>query len=63
MPYSTTSTITITPGQYAALRIYARDLDVYASSWENLDFSAIITGGVLSGQTVTVGSPSEWYLS
>ena len=63
VPYSTTSTITITPGQYAALRIYARDLDVEASSWENLDFSAIITGGVLSGQTVTVGSTSEWYLS
>ena len=63
VPYSTTSTITITPGKYAALRIYARDLDVYASSWENLDFSAIITGGVLSGQTVTVESPSEWYLS
>ena len=63
VPYSTTSTITITPGQYAALRIYARDLDWDASSWENLDFSAIITGGVLSGQTVTVGSPSEWYLS
>lgn len=63
VPYSTTSTITITPGQYAALRIYAVDLDVEASSWENLDFSAIITGGVLSGQTVTVGSTSEWYLS
>ena len=63
VPYSTTSTITITPGQYAALRIYAVDLDVDASSWENLDFSAIITGGVLSGQTVTVGSTSEWYLS
>ena len=62
VPYSTTSTITITPGQYAALRIYARDLDVEASSWENLDFSAIITGGVLSGQTVTVGSTSEWSL-
>ena len=63
VPYSTTRTITITPGQYAALRIYAVDLDVDASSWENLDFSAIITGGVLSGQTVTVGSTSEWYLS
>lgn len=63
VPYSTTRTITITPGQYAALRIYALDLDVEASSWENLDFSAIITGGVLSGQTVTVGSTSEWYLS
>ena len=63
VPYSTTSTITITPGQYAALRIYAVDSDLYASSWENLDFSAIITGGVLSGQTVTVGSTSEWYLS
>ena len=62
VPYSTTSTITISPGQYAALRIYARDFDVEASSWENLDFSAIITGGVLSGQTVTVGSTSEWYL-
>ena len=63
VPYSTTRTITITPGQYAALRIYAVDLDVEASSWENLDFSAIITGGVLSGQTVTVGSTSEWDLS
>ena len=63
VPYSTTSTITITPGQYAALRIYVVDSDLYASSWENLDFSAIITGGVLSGQTVTVGSTSEWYLS
>ena len=63
VPYSTTSTITITPGQYAALRIYAVDSDLYESSWENLDFSAIITGGVLSGQTVTVGSTSEWYLS
>ena len=63
VPYSTTSTITITPGQYAALRISAVDSDLYASSWENLDFSAIITGGVLSGQTVTVGSTSEWYLS
>ena len=63
VPYSTTSTITITPGQYAALRIYAVDSDLDASSWENLDFSAIITGGVLSGQTVTVGSTSEWYLS
>ena len=63
VPYSTTSTITITPGQYAALRIYAQDLDVEGPSWENLDFSVIITGGVLSGQTVTVGSPSEWYLS
>ena len=62
VPYSTTSTITITPGQYAALRIYARDLDVEAASWENLDFSAIITGGVLSGQTVTVGSNYIWYL-
>ena len=62
VPYSTTTTITITPGQYAALRIYAQDLDIYASSWENLDFSATITGGVLSGQTVTVGSTSEWYL-
>ena len=62
VPYSTTSTITISPGQYAALRIYARDFDVEASSWENLDFSAIIIGGVLSGQTVTVGSTSEWYL-
>ena len=62
VPYSTTSTITITPGQYAALRIYAVDLDEEAS-WENLDFSATITGGVLSGQTVTVGSTSEWYLS
>ena len=62
VPYSTTSTITITPGQYAALRIYAVDLDEEAS-WENLDFSAIITGGVLSGQTVTVGSTSEWHLS
>ena len=63
VPYSTTSTITITPGQYAALRICAADSDLDASSWENLDFSAIITGGVLSGQTVTVGSTSEWYLS
>ena len=63
VPYSTTSTITITPGQYAALRIYAADSDYYGASWENLDFSAIITGGVLSGQTVTVGSTSEWYLS
>ena len=63
VPYSTTSTITITPGQYAALRIYAADSDLDASSWENLDFSAIITGGVLLGQTVTVGSTSEWYLS
>ena len=62
VPYSTTSTITITPGQYAALRISAQDLDLDASSWENLDFSATITGGVLSGQTVTVGSTSEWYL-
>ena len=62
VPYSTTRTITITPGQYAALRIYAVDLDEEAS-WENLDFSATITGGVLSGQTVTVGSTSEWYLS
>ena len=62
VPYSTTSTITITPGQYAALRIYAQDLDIYASSWENLDFSATITGGVLSGQTVTVGQTSEWHL-
>ena len=62
VPYSTTSSITITPGQYAALRIYAQDLDIYASSWENLDFSATITGGVLSGQTVTVGSTSEWHL-
>ena len=63
VPYSKTSTITITPGQYAALRIYALDLDTEASSWENLDFSAIITGGVLSGQTVTVGGTSEWHLS
>ena len=63
VPYSTTSTVTITPGQYAALRIYAVDSDYYAASWENLDFSAIITGGVLSGQTVTVGETSEWYLS
>lgn len=62
VPYSTTSTITITPGQYAALRIYARDLDVEKALWENLDFSAIITGGVLSRQTVTVGSNNEWYL-
>ena len=62
VPYSTTRTITITPGQYAALRIYAVDLDVEGPSWENLDFSATITGGVLSGQTVTVGSTSEWYL-
>ena len=62
VPYSKTSTITITPGQYAALRIYAQDLDIYASSWENLHFSAVITGGTLSGQTVTVGSTSEWYL-
>ena len=62
VPYSTTSTITITPGQYAALRIYAADSDEDAS-WENLDFSATITGGVLSGQTVTVGETSEWYLS
>ena len=63
VPYSTTSTITITPGQYAALRIYAEDLSYDEVSWENLDFSAIITGGVLSGQTVTVGETSEWYLS
>ena len=63
VPYSITSTITITPGQYAALRICAADSDLDASSWENLDFSAIITGGVLSGQTVTVGSTSEWHLS
>lgn len=62
VPYSTTSTITITSGQYAALRIYARDLDVETSSWENLDFSATITGGLLSGQTVTIGSTSEWHL-
>ena len=63
VPYSTTRTITITPGQYAALGIYAVDLDVEGPSWENLDFSATITGGVLSGQTVTVGETSEWYLS
>ena len=63
LPYSTTSTITITPGQYAALRIYAVDLDVEGPSWENLDFSAVITGGTLSGQTVTVGATDEWYLS
>ena len=63
VPYSKTSTITITPGQYAALRIYARDLDANESSWENLDFSAVITGGTLSGQTVTVGATNEWYLS
>ena len=62
VPYSKTSTITITPGQYAALRIYAVDLDVEGPSWENLDFSAVITGGTLSGQTVTVGATSEWYL-
>ena len=62
VPYSTTSTITITPGQYAALRIYAVDSDIDAPSWESLNFSATITGGVLSGQTVTVGSTSEWYL-
>ena len=62
VPYSTTSSITITPGQYAALRIGLVDSDLDASSWENLDFSATITGGVLSGQTVTVGSTSEWYL-
>ena len=63
VPYSTTTTITITPGQYAALRIYALDLSVEAPSWENLDFSATITGGTLSGQTVTVGATDEWYLS
>lgn len=63
VPYSTTRTITITPGQYAALRIYAVDLDVEGPSWENLDFSAVITGGTLSGQTVTVGATDEWYLS
>lgn len=62
VPYSTTSTITIIPGQYAALRIGLVDSDLDASSLENLDFSATITGGVLSGQTVTVGSTSEWYL-
>ena len=62
VPYSTTTTITITPGQYAALRIGLVDSDLDASSWENLDFSATITGGTLSGQTVTVGSTSEWYL-
>ena len=61
VPYSTTSTITITPGQYAALRIYAVDSDEDVS-WENLDFNATITGGVLSGQTVTVGSNYGWYL-
>ena len=63
VPYSKTSTITITPGQYAALRIYAVDLDVEGPSWENLDFSAVITGGTLSGQTVTVGATNEWHLS
>ena len=63
VPYSTTSTITITPGQYAALRIYAEDLSYVAASWEDLDFCVIITGGVLSGQTVTVGETSEWHLS
>ena len=62
VPYSTTSTITITPGQYAALRIYAKDLSIEEPSWEKLNFSATITGGTLSGQTVTVGSTSEWRL-
>lgn len=62
VPYSTTSTITITPGQYAALDIGLIDYDSEYPAWENLDFSATITGGVLSGQTVTVGSTSEWYL-
>ena len=63
VPYSTTTTITITPGQYAALRIYELDLSVEAPSWENLDFSVMITGGTLSGQTVTVGATNEWDLS
>ena len=62
IPYSTTTTIVITPGQYAGLRIYAKDSDSEYASWENLYGIMTITGGTLSGQTVTVGSNYRWYL-
>ena len=62
IPYSTTTTIVITPGQYAGLRIYAVDSDSEHAAWENLDGVMTITGGTLSGQTVTVGSNYRWYL-
>ena len=62
LPYSTTTSITITPGQYAGLRIYAVDSDSEYASWENLYGTMQITGGTLSGQTVTVGSNYRWYL-
>lgn len=62
IPYSTTTSITITPGQFAGLRIYAVDSDSEHASWENLYGTMQITGGTLSGQTVTVGSNYRWYL-
>ena len=62
LPYSTTTTIVVTPGQYAGLRIYATDSDSEYASWENLYGTMTITGGSITGQTVTVGSPFNWYL-
>ena len=62
IPYSTTTTIVVTPGHSASLRIYAVDSDSEYASWENIHGTMTITGGTITGQTVTVGTPNIWYL-
>lgn len=62
LPYSTTTTIVVTPGQYAGLRIRALDYDSEYPALENLDGVMQITSGSITWQTVTVGSNYRWYL-
>ena len=62
IPYSTTTSIVITPGQSAGLGLYLRDTSVEAASYEDLDFSIVITSATIDGVPISIGATNQWYL-
>ena len=62
IPYSTTTSIVIQPGQSAGLGLYLRDTSIEAASYDNLDFYITITSATIDGVPISVGATNQWNL-
>ena len=62
IPYSTTTSIVIKPGQSAGLGLYLCDTSIEAASYDNLDFYITITSATIDGVPISVGATNQWNL-
>ena len=62
IPYSTTTSIVITPGQSIGLGLYLRNTSIEVNSYDNLDFNVTITSATISGVPVQITGDATWYM-